>query len=103
LLLYNEDCREVVKTLEDDSVQLVILDPPYGHVLKDAWDANNDVFNLDLVKQLHRVLAPTGSIYTLVWHWGKVQQSDGFPRPAEHRVHLQRLDHLEEAPWNRYA
>lgn len=65
MLLYNGDCREVIKTFEDNSVQLIVLDPPYGHLLKNAWDTNNDVFDLDLVKQCFRVLKPTGSTY--VW------------------------------------
>ena len=30
IMLYNDDCFNVLKTLPDNSVDLVLTDPPYG-------------------------------------------------------------------------
>jgi len=35
--LYLGDCREILSTLEDNSVDVVLTDPPYG-IGKDVWD-----------------------------------------------------------------
>lgn len=36
--LYNEDCLEVMKRLDDDSIDLVLTDPPYG-TTSCKWDS----------------------------------------------------------------
>ena len=87
--IYNGDCLEVVKTFESEFVDLIYLDPPFN-TGKD-WVAFDDRFIPDLqarsqtdgklkqlldifnlgycdymairLKELHRVLKPTGSIY----------------------------------------
>jgi len=28
--IYNGDCLEILKTMEDNSVELILTDPPYG-------------------------------------------------------------------------
>ena len=35
--LYNGDCLEKLKLLEDKSINLVVIDPPYN-IKKDKWD-----------------------------------------------------------------
>jgi len=62
--VYNMDCLEGVKKLEDNSIDLINIDPPYVGVVKAKWDEQN-AFTPELVKELYRVLKPTGSIY--VW------------------------------------
>lgn len=59
----NADCRKVLDTLPDNSIDLIIADPPYL-VSKERWD-QKEAFTESVIKQLFRVLAPHGSIY--VW------------------------------------
>lgn len=63
------DCLQVLPTLADNSVDLVLTDPPYFKVKGDAWDRQWDkptefLLWLDaVVEQLARVLKPNGSLY----------------------------------------
>jgi len=53
------DCLEVMKTIEDNSIDAIITDPPYG-TTDCRWDS---IINLDLMwSQLNRVIKPTGAI-----------------------------------------
>lgn len=67
--LYCGDCLAVLPTLPDNSVDLVLTDPPYYKVKKDAWDRQwktpgEYLTWLDRVlKQFARVLRPNGSLY----------------------------------------
>jgi DNA modification methylase len=62
----NGDCTAVIKTLEDNSVDLIIADPPYGgNIVENKWDETDDVFSVELLDELYRVLKPEGSIY--IW------------------------------------
>ena len=36
--LQNKDCLEFLKTLDDDSVGLILNDPPYFEIVKNSWD-----------------------------------------------------------------
>ena len=38
MILENKDCLDFLKTLEDNSVDLIINDPPYFEIVKDSWD-----------------------------------------------------------------
>ena len=60
---YCIDCREFTNYLDDDSVDLVIADPPYL-VTNQKWD-KDEVFDDYLVSELRRILKPTGNIY--IW------------------------------------
>jgi len=63
------DCLQVLPTLPDSSVDLVLTDPPYFKVKGDAWDRQWDkpgqfLLWLDaVVEQFARVLKPNGSLY----------------------------------------
>lgn len=63
------DCLQVLPTLPDNSVDLVLTDPPYFKVKGDAWDRQWDkapqfLTWLDsVVEQLARLLKPNGSLY----------------------------------------
>ena len=37
-ILKKEDCMKFLETLEDESVDLVCVDPPYFEILKNSWD-----------------------------------------------------------------
>lgn len=78
-LLINDDCFKVLKELEDNSVDLILTDPPYNIAkystgnMKFDWrsDINNDIAQWDtvelkpsdLVHEFKRVLKPTGNIF----------------------------------------
>ena len=36
--IYNEDCLETMKKMDDKSVDLIIADPPYYKIVEDDWD-----------------------------------------------------------------
>ena len=72
--LINADCLDYLKTLEDNSVDLVLTDPPYYQVKKNAWDNQwPDVETFlawldEIILEFWRVLKPTGSIYLFCGH-----------------------------------
>lgn len=69
LELFNDDCLKILSTLPDNSVDLILTDPPYFKVKGEAWDNQwKDVDKfldwLDSVTtELFRVLKPSGSLY----------------------------------------
>lgn len=61
--IYNKDCFEVLKNIEDNSVDLVLIDPPYGTVkgLRENLDWD-EVIDIDLMfKEISRVLRNNGT------------------------------------------
>jgi len=67
--LFQGDCLDVLPTLPDNSVDLIVTDPPYFRVKKDAWDRQWNTPKLFLewldrvFAQFYRVLRPNGSLY----------------------------------------
>lgn len=63
------DCLDVLPTLPDNSVDLILTDPPYFKVKGDAWDRQWETSALFLkwldrvLEQFARVLRPNGSLY----------------------------------------
>lgn len=57
------DCVEVMKLIPDESVDLIIIDPPYL-VTKEKWD-KKEVVNQQLSSELFRIAKPNCSLY--VW------------------------------------
>ena len=65
--LYNEDCLEIMKDIPDETIDLVLIDPPYN-IGKDKWDKWNTVdayvdFMGQVFKECERVLKDNGSFY----------------------------------------
>lgn len=58
-----QDCLETLRQLPDESVQLIICDPPYN-IQMAKWDSNPAYrsWSSDWMKESVRVLSPTGSI-----------------------------------------
>jgi len=64
--LWHGDCLERIKTLESDSVDLVLTDPPYdltsgsgkGGFMGKTWDATGIAFDPDVWREVFRVLKP---------------------------------------------
>ena len=65
--LYNGDCLEILKTLPDASVGLVLTDPPYN-IGKAKWDkiANYTDWCISWLIECQRILKPNGVLY--LWH-----------------------------------
>lgn len=71
--IYNCDCLEFMKSLESNSVDLIIADGPANGIVKDNWDNQwNDEDSyvewlVDRVVEMERILKPTGSLYLYQW------------------------------------
>jgi site-specific DNA-methyltransferase (adenine-specific) len=61
--LINDDCFNAIKSVSDNSVDLIIIDPPYLTTNED-WD-KEEVVNGALPKELFRVAKDSCSIY--IW------------------------------------
>ena len=55
------DNRHLIKDIPDNSFELIICDPPYL-TTKEEWD-KKEVFTEEFVKELFRVLKPSGHLY----------------------------------------
>ena len=65
--LYCGNCLEIMKTIPDKSINLVLIDPPYN-IGKDKWDKWKTVddyvkFMGKVFKEIERILKPNGSFY----------------------------------------
>jgi site-specific DNA-methyltransferase (adenine-specific)/modification methylase len=90
LKLFNEDCLQILKTIPDNSIDLILTDPPYnigkystGNItLPNRSDLNNDIATWDLdeldpkdlIHDFKRILKPTGNIfiftsYNMIGKW----------------------------------
>ncbi|EJF1946172.1 site-specific DNA-methyltransferase [Salmonella enterica] len=72
--LINADCLHFISTLPDNSIDLIITDPPYFKVKPDGWDnqwkGDDDYLRwLDqCFAEFWRVLKPAGSLYLFCGH-----------------------------------
>lgn len=62
--IYKGDTFKLVEKLDNECVDLIICDGPYG-VTQNKWDkiSNIQEYNLNLLKRFKRVLKPGGSLY----------------------------------------
>tara|TARA_Y100001938_G_C8077096_1_gene426752 strand:- start:1048 stop:1788 length:741 start_codon:yes stop_codon:yes gene_type:complete len=81
MILKNQDCLEFLKNVEDESVDLVVVDPPYFEIVKNKWDNQweSEQEYLDWcdkwTRECIRVLKPSGCFYC----WGTTK-TDTFLR-----------------------
>lgn len=66
--IYNDDCLSIFKDIEDKSVNLVLIDPPYNIGKDKKWDKWKTVdeyveFMGKVFKECQRVLKDNGSFY----------------------------------------
>lgn len=72
--LFNKDCLEYLKTLEDKSVDLILTDPPYAismnsknHMENDDWDKMSKEefheFNMKWLTECYRILKDDGNLW----------------------------------------
>jgi len=62
--IYQGDSLKLLEEIEDNSIDLIVCDGPYG-VTENEWDkiSNIQEFNLNLIKIFSRILKPGGSAY----------------------------------------
>ena len=67
--IYNEDCLEGMKAIEDNSIDLAVADPPYWKVINEQWDyqwrTESDYVEwcIKWIKEVARVLRIGGTFY----------------------------------------
>lgn len=62
-MIINSDCWEYIKTLEENSIDHIITDPPYDiGFMNKGWDKNSIVSNPEFWKECLRVLKPGGHL-----------------------------------------
>jgi len=61
--LFEGNCLEVMKTMEADSIDSIVTDPPYelGFMGK-SWDSSGIAFNVEVWQEALRVLKPGGHL-----------------------------------------
>jgi site-specific DNA-methyltransferase (adenine-specific) len=64
--IYNEDCLIIMSKMEDKSIDLVLIDPPYG-INQAIWDKLNNNY----IKECYRILKNSGSIWVFAG-WSNV-------------------------------
>lgn len=65
--IYNEDCILGMKKIEDNSIDLVVTDPPYYiNYQSNDWDKTSDFVKSteEWVSEVFRVLKPTGTLWS---------------------------------------
>lgn len=63
LRLYKGDCRRLIASLPDNSVDSVVTDPPYEiGFMNRSFDSTGIAFDVDLWKDILRVLKPGGHV-----------------------------------------
>lgn len=77
--LYNDDCLNALKLIEDNSIDSCVTDPPYGlSFMGKAWDY--DVPKVEIWKEVFRVLKPGAHLLAFfgsrTYHRGVVQIED---------------------------
>jgi site-specific DNA-methyltransferase (adenine-specific) len=96
------DCREVLKSIPNESIDMILTDPPFGinyksgkwhgHYIrgrhrvipKDISPIEGDDKIIDFFAEAHRLLKPTGAIYV----FGSWRTSDKWKQLIEHHFIL---------------
>lgn len=67
--IYNQDCIEFMKRLDDESIDLIVSDPPYYKAINEKWDKiwkteeEYMIWCQDWFNECVRILKPTGVFY----------------------------------------
>ena len=87
-ILYRGKAEDVLPTIEDHSINLIVTDPPYMNVKPEAWDRQWKTRKAylswlrSLAKEWQRVLTPNGSLYCFaspqMAAWAEVTLSEVF-------------------------
>jgi len=72
------DCLEVLPSLEDETVDLIVTDPPYCSQIE--WDKKDISFQLEWLAEAKRILKDGGSIYVFFAPLNMLPVLDWFSR-----------------------
>ena len=70
--IHNQDCIKYMKTLPNESVNLIIADPPYFKIVKSDWDnqwkTQEEYLNWcnEWTEECFRILKPSGNFYVCI-------------------------------------
>lgn len=104
--IYNARAEEVLPTLADNSIDLIVTDPPYHRVKDLEWDrqwASDAAFIAwigELCEQWRRVLKPNGSLYVFA---SPQMAARVEATVAEHFNVLNSIRWLKDEGWHRKA
>jgi site-specific DNA-methyltransferase (adenine-specific)/modification methylase len=107
--IFNEDCINILKTIPDNTIDLILADPPYniskystGNIsLPNRTPLNNDIANwddveidpFDFIEDFKRILKPTGNIFIFTsynqigkWHEAFDSEFDTFQFMIWHKT-----------------
>jgi len=88
-ILYCEDCYEILQEFPQDSVDLVVIDPPYGVGIKEKREPNykDDYFAVDLIdKFLSKILKNNSRFYCFIAQKTLVETIKGFRSFELHQI-----------------
>ena len=79
--IYNVDCTEFITTIPDNSVNVILTDPPYLYLKNQKWDAKFD--EQKLFSEARRILKPDGFIVLFgrgssFYKWNNILAFDPF-------------------------
>ena len=104
--LYHGDCLDIMPTIEPDTFDLILTDPPYYKVKGEAWDRqwNTPAGFLAWLDQVfaefYRVLKPNGSLYV----FASPQMAARVEVLASERFNvLNRIRWVKDAGWHKKA
>ncbi len=62
--IYQGNCFELIDKIDDESIDLIVCDGPYG-ITQNGWDKIENIqeYNLNLIKLFSRVLKKGGALY----------------------------------------
>lgn len=62
--IYQGDCLKLIDKIDDESIDLIVCDGPYG-ITQNGWDKIRNIqkYNLNLIKLFSRVLKKGGALY----------------------------------------
>jgi len=64
--LYNNDCFNILPSIDNNSIDLIVVDPPYKIDYKD-WDRGEFLnFTTKWVDECIRILKPTGTMWSFM-------------------------------------
>ena len=102
-MLYNDDCRNILSTLADNSIDLIATDPPYkvtsrgaagnsgGMLQKDINKAgkvfeHNDIEPKDYASEFYRILKDGSHCYVMTNHVNLIEMLNSFTDAGFHFI-----------------
>jgi len=72
-ILYNEDCLNIINSIDNNTIDLIISDSPSNGLVNDKWDnqwKTEDEYidwYISIIKEYERILKDNGTVYIYQW------------------------------------